>query len=262
MCLILFAYRNHPRYNLILAANRDEFYERATARLNFWNSDPDILAGRDLRYGGTWMGLTRSGKFAAVTNFRDKGEFREHPLSRGLMVRDFLAGSRSPGQFIEDIVQREGQYNGFNLLAADHTDMVYYSNRSHRLQVLEPGIYGLSNHLLETPWPKLVRSKEKFSNLVNSSTEFNPEIFFEILSDTVKAPDDQLPDTGFGIEWERILSSPFISSPEYGTRASTVILAGKDGNIRVMERSYRYQGDPGKTSDISFSISSPHYLDK
>ena len=254
MCLILIAYKHHPLYPLIIAANRDEFYDRPTAPLHFWSEHPGILAGRDLKYGGTWMGITRSGRFAAVTNHRYRGEFREHPLSRGLMVRDYLTAAVSPENYVAKVIARESEYNGFNLLAADGASMVYYSNRSRRLELLEGGIYGLSNRLLNTPWPKLLRSRRSFADLVHSQGEFDPGMFFPLLSDTTRAPDEMLPDTGFGIEWERVLSSPFITSPLYGTRASTVILAAADGEVRVTERSFRHPEDPGITSDITFSI--------
>ena len=132
MCLIVFAYQYHPRYPLILAANRDEFYERPTRKAYFWEDHPDLLAGRDLKYGGTWMGITRSGRFAAVTNFRDRTEFREHPESRGLMTKDFLVSHTSPGDFLKEIITRNDQYNGFNLLIGDPSALFYYSNRYYK----------------------------------------------------------------------------------------------------------------------------------
>jgi len=254
MCLIVFAYRHHPRYSLILAANRDEFYERPTSGAHFWEDHPDILAGRDLKYGGTWMGITRSGRFAAVTNFRDVSEFREHPLSRGLMVKDFLMGRASPEVFLQTIIPREEEYNGFNLLVGDLGSLVYYSNRSRRIKVLEPGIYGLSNHLLDTPWPKVLRTRQAMSDLIDRTDPVDMAGLTCILLDRMRAEDNDLPHTGLSLEWERVLSSPFIITPTYGTRASTVFLVDNSGHARYEERSFASPEDPGETVHYEFTI--------
>lgn len=254
MCLILLAHKVRPDYPLILAANRDEFYERPTSRAHFWKDFPDLLAGRDRKYGGTWMGMTRTGRFGAVTNFRDRTESREHPLSRGLMVKTYLTGEGKPEDFIKEILPREQRYNGFNLIVGDPSSFIYYSNRSRDMTPLKPGVYGLSNHLLDTPWPKVTRSRRAFIQTLEESDFPGPERFFEILSDRTIAGDEELPDTGFGIEWERILSSPFIVSPTYGTRASTVLLQDSRGHVTFVEKTFAEPGDPGTTIRHEFTL--------
>ena len=254
MCLIVFAYRYHPHYPLILAANRDEFYERPTMKASFWEDHPSVLAGRDMKYGGTWMGITRAGRFAAITNFRDMTEFREHPLSRGLMVKEFLVNRQSPENYIKGIIARQDEYNGFNLLFGDLATLFYHSNRSRGTRSLKPGIYGLSNHLLDTPWPKVERSREALNRILDRSNTVDPEDLFEILSDRTVPHNHELPDTGFGLEWERVLSSPFIGSPAYGTRASTVLLIDTDGLVWFEERSFKDPDDPGSTSFYKFTL--------
>jgi len=254
MCLIIFAYRHHPRYPFILAANRDEFYTRPTSQAHFWDDCPDLLAGRDLKYGGTWMGITRSGRFAAVTNFRDISEFREHPLSRGLMVKDFLMDRTSPEVFLQAIIPREEKYNGFNLLVGDMKSLVYYSNRSRKMKVLGPGIYGLSNHLLDTPWPKVLRTRRAMADLIDGTDPVDMKSLTGILYDRTRAEDSELPDTGFGLEWEGVLSSPFIITPTYGTRAATVILLDTSGHVRFEEHSFVGPEDAGSTVHYEFTI--------
>jgi len=257
VCLIVLAYKHHPRYRLIVAANRDEFYARPTSRAHFWDDQPDLLAGRDLKYGGTWMGLTRSGRFAAVTNFRDAAQLGKQPLSRGLMVKDFLTGSASAGEFIEGITAVGDQYNGFNLLVGDGESLAYHSNRGSGENSLQPGIYGLSNHLLDTPWPKVLRAKKALQRLVEEPGAVHLDSLAVILTDQTRAEDSELPDTGFGRDWERALSSPFIITPTYGTRASTVLLLSADGRVRFRERSFRSPEDPGKVVSYDFTIPPP-----
>jgi uncharacterized protein with NRDE domain len=255
MCLIVFAYKYHPGYPLILAANRDEFYERPTRKAHFWKDHPDVLAGRDMKYGGAWMGITRTGRFAAITNFRDMREFREHALSRGLMVKEFLTNRQTPEEFLKRIIARQDEYNGFNLLLGDTTALFYYSNRDRKVKALKPGIYSLSNHLLDTPWPKTQRSRMALAEYLKGSKPVDPEYLFEILSDTTIAHDHELPDTGFGLEWERILSAPFIATPTYGTRSSTVLLMDTDGFVRFEERSFEGPQNGGITSSFEFRLS-------
>jgi uncharacterized protein with NRDE domain len=257
MCLIIFAYKHHPHYPLVLTANRDEFYERPTSRAHFWDDHPDLLAGRDIKYGGTWMGITRSGRFAAVTNFRDLTDLREHPLSRGLMVKEFFTSHESPETFLKRIIPREEEYNGFNILVGDITSLMYYSNRSREMKTLEPGIYGLSNHLLDTPWPKVIRSRHALVEIIEGSDPVNMDRLSRILYDQTQAEDYELPDTGFSIEWERVLSSPFIVSPDYGTRSSTTILIDNTGHVDFMERSYDGPEAPGNTMHYEFTLQRP-----
>ncbi|WP_163142191.1 NRDE family protein [Bacillus sp. 22-7] len=228
MCLILFAYKVHPKYKLIVAANRDEFYERPTAPAHFWEDHPHILAGRDLRKMGTWMGVTRNGRFAALTNYRDPNEVTEGKRSRGDLVADFLKSSASPADFMNRASEHRVSYPGYNLLAGNLEELFYYSNVEDRVELLQPGIYGVSNHVLDTEWPKVRKGKEGLSALLDNAEENLTEDLFTLLQNADPAPDDRLPKTGVSLEWERILSPLFIKSDGYGTRSSTVLLMSKD----------------------------------
>jgi len=254
MCLILFSYNSHPHFPFILAANRDEFYERPTAGVRFWEDHPDVLAGRDLKYEGSWMGITKSGRFAALTNYRNGDQLRQTALSRGLLVREFLTGRATPEEFLKCARRDKDQYNGFNLLVGDLSNLMYYSNVTDKSRVLKPGVYGLSNHLLDTPWPKVERSREKFMEAVRGPEESITDLLLKILFDRTPSEDGELPDTGFGKEWEKILSSPFITSPTYGTRSSTVLLVGKDGHVSLTEWSFTGPDNPGSSVNYEFRI--------
>lgn len=241
MCLILLAHQVHPDYPLAVCANRDEFYARPTAAADFWTDAPHILAGRDLQAGGTWLGVTRGGRFAAVTNYRDPGA-PEGRCSRGELTRAFLAGEASPEAFLQALEPEA--YGGFNLFLGNREGLYYYSNRQRTIRSLAPGIYGLSNHLLETPWPKLVAAKERFATALGQLPD--PEPQFTLLADERRWPDERLPDTGVPLEWERILSAVFVRSPGYGTRASTVLTVARDGAVRLQERSFDAAGRQGE----------------
>ncbi len=236
MCLILLAHEAHPRYRLVVAANRDEFYARPTAPAAWWPDAPEVLAGRDLRGGGTWMGVTRGGRFAAVTNFRDAAPAAPDAPSRGHLVGAFLRGSDAPDAYLRALAARAGEYAGFNLLVGDGEELRYLGNRGGAERPLAPGVYGLSNALLDTPWPKVERGRAGLAAALAGGGEVDPEALFRVLWDAEPAPDARLPETGVGLERERMLSSPFIRGPEYGTRASTVLLAGRDGRVRFVER--------------------------
>ncbi|MGE0084821.1 MAG: NRDE family protein [Desulfococcaceae bacterium] len=242
MCLILFLYDIRKDYRLVLGANRDELYERWTAPLDFWEESPDILAGRDLKGGGTWMGITRSGRFAALTNYRDPASLRANAPSRGELVSGFLRSRVSPSDYMEKLQSAGHRYNGFNLILGDRQDLFYYSNRGDGVQKLGPGLYGLSNRFLDTPWPKLEKGKAGFSQL-GEQKEPDPEEIFHILGDRSTAPDDQLPETGVSREWERMLSSMFIHSPVYGTRSSSALLISQKGEVCFAERTFVPTGD-------------------
>ncbi|MDZ4164996.1 MAG: NRDE family protein [Smithellaceae bacterium] len=237
MCLLLFSYDSHPDYRLILAANRDEFYARPTARAAFWDDDPQVLAGRDLRGGGAWLGITRQGRFAALTNFRDPASLREDAPSRGWLVLDYLSGREAPRAYLEGVAARAGDYNGFNLIAGDRKRLWYYSNRGGREEI-SPGIHGLSNHLLDTPWPKVEKGKAALARLTEKAGALTPEDVFSFLADDSRPADSLLPDTGVGLAWERTLSPVFITSPSYGTRSSTVILIDREGQVTFAERTF------------------------
>jgi uncharacterized protein with NRDE domain len=245
MCLILLARDAHPDYSLILAANRDEFYDRPTAPAARWEDAPGVLGGRDLQAGGTWLGIDRSGRFAAVTNYRQGRREAPAPRSRGLLVSEFLVSSADPRRYVERIAAEADRYNGFNLIAGDARELLYFSNRGGPVRALAPGIYGLSNHLLDTPWPKVTAIKGALEVLpARDSAELVPRLF-DLLSDRDQAEDHMLPRTGVSLEWERLLSAAFIVSHGYGTRSSTVVLVGRDGRIVFEERTFLAGGEPG-----------------
>ncbi len=235
MCLILFAYEKHPDHRLILAANRDEFYDRPTAALTYWQDHPGILAGRDLKSMGTWMGINRTGKFAAITNYREPGRQILDAPSRGHLVSDYLIGDLPPSEYLEQLRQKAHYYNGFNLLVGNTRSLFYYSNRRDGILRLDPGVYGLSNRLLDTRWPKVHLGKSRLSALIESNTDLPRETILSLLQNQKRPPDHQLPDTGVGIEWERTLSPLFISSPNYGTRCSTLLTIDRRQRVRMTE---------------------------
>lgn len=258
MCSIFLAYQAHPKYRLILAANHDEFYERATAKAGFWTNAPEILAGRDLLRGGTWLGVTRGGRFSAVTNYRDPMAPTGN-LSRGNLVSDFLHGAETPIEYLRRIQTNAAAYSGFNLLVGDFgsagdAEIGYGSNRdaTGAAKILERGIYGLSNHLLDTPWRKIERGKSALAKLI-AEENFSDEALFEILRDDSKAADVELPETGVGLELERLLSSIFIETPVYGTRCSTVLFVETSGKVSFAERTFR-AGGAGDWEAVKFEF--------
>jgi uncharacterized protein with NRDE domain len=255
MCLILLALDTHPDYALVLAANRDEFYDRPTAPAAFWDDAPEVLGGRDLRAGGTWLGIDRTGRLAAVTNYRQGTRESPAPRSRGHLVGDYLT-SRVGAQDHTARVGRDAElYNGFNLICGDSRGFGYFSNREGRPRALGTGIYGLSNHLLDSPWPKVTAGKSGLAALLSTSGEELLARLFALLSDRSPAADEALPRTGVSAEWERLLSSAFIASPEYGTRSSTVILMGRDGRTVFEERSFGPGGAPGEEARFELALS-------
>jgi uncharacterized protein with NRDE domain len=254
MCLILLAVRKHPNYKLILAANRDEYYERRSEPPHFWEDVPHILAGRDLVAGGTWLGITTNGRIAAVTNYRDPASMKPNAPSRGNLVSNFLASDLDPASYVALIRSEEDRYNGFNLILGDQDQITWYSNRSGKETPLFPGIYGVSNHLLDTPWPKVVRAKELFEQIILTGNNFSMESVFRLLKDQTLAPDDSLPRTGVPLEWERVLSPIFITSPTYGTRSSTVILIDKDDRVSFVDKTFNAHPDPMSIAKFEFAL--------
>lgn len=238
MCLILLAYNAHPQYRLIVCANRDEFYDRPSAPLAYWPDRPDVLGGRDLLQGGTWLGVTRKGRLAAITNFRDPGRLKTNAPSRGHLVSDFLCGSSPPETYLRGISINASQYNGFNLIVGDRTGLYCHSNFGEGVQALTPGVHGLSNHLLDTPWPKVNRGKNALADILSIPDEPSSENLFGLLQEQTQAPDELLPHTGVDLAWERMLSPIFITSPTYGTRCSSVVMLHSDGRIRFWERTW------------------------
>lgn len=237
MCLILLAVRTHPSYDLILAANRDEYYARPSLPPAFWGEAEHVLGGRDLVGGGTWLGITRSGRIAAVTNYRNPAVFLKDAPSRGKLVSDFLTGKEDPAGYLERVRQEAERYNGFNLLVGDLDGLYWFSNRDERIQRLEAGTYGISNRLLDTPWPKVVRGKEMFSAALTAEGPSSDKLF-DLLQDRVRPADELLPNTGVEPAWERVLSPVFIESPDYGTRSSTLIFIGKDRRVTFLDRTF------------------------
>lgn len=262
MCLILVAWQAHPDYALVVAANRDEFYVRPAAPAHWWDDAPEVLAGRDqadvIGEPGTWMGVTAGGRFAALTNYRAPSEKRTDARSRGELVAGFLRGEASPEQYVGDLargagIRGPGAYNGFNLLAGDLDALWWYSNRSPdgAPQRLKPGLYGLSNALLDTPWPKVRSRVGALAETLAADTgapNASVEPYLALLADTRQACDFELPQTGVAPEWEKLLSSAFIRSPSYGTRASTVLRVRHDGRFDLSERRFDAAGPIGEVS--------------
>lgn len=241
MCLIVFAYRQHPKYPLILLANRDEFYERPAESVHYWEDSPDIYAGRDLVGGGTWLGITHTGRFAAVTNFREVGAKRG-TFSRGNLVSDFLKNSLSVTDYLESVKSDSTKFSGFNLLVGTfsetNNELGYFSNREGKIKIFDAGIYGLSNHLLDTPWQKVRKSKTALAEILQNNREIETENLFSLLQDKTPAPEQDLPDTGVGVELEKTLSPIFIETPVYGTRCSSLVLYEETGELTLTERTF------------------------
>ncbi len=236
MCLLFFSYKSTPGYQLVVAANRDEFLCRPTAPLAFLDEDKTILAGRDLQGGGTWLGITAQLKFAALTNYRDPQAHRADAPSRGEILMDYLTGEMDAGHSIRRLAESSKRYNGFNLILGDREELYYYSNQLKEVQRLGPGFYGLSNGLLDVPWPKVVRGKRLLYPHMVDSDHINAALLFNLLADAYHPPDDQLPDTKIGMEWERLLGSIYINGTEYGTRSSAVITVMDSGKITFIEK--------------------------
>ena len=234
MCLIILAWKARADLPLAVAANRDEWRDRPTRPAHWWEDHPDLLAGRDLEAGGTWMGITRGGRFAAVTNFRDPSERRATARSRGTLVSEFLLGGETPPAYLARLAPRAGEYNGFNLVLGDGETLWYYSSREDKAREIEPGVHGLSNNLLNEPWPKVVRGRAKMREALRDG-EPTPQLF-ELLADRSFVDDTQLPRTGVGIEWERRLAHALITGEDYGTRSSTVLTIDAGGKARFEER--------------------------
>ncbi len=246
MCLLFFSYMNHPEYWMVFAGNRDEFYDRPTKSLSLWNNGTDILAGRDLKANGTWLGITKTGKLAAITNYRDPANnllSDKNIPSRGNLVSEFLSGKKSAKKYLEYIKTMGYRYNGFNLVVGDRGGVYYFSNKKKGVQAIKPGLYGLSNHLLNTPWPKVKKGMDRFKDLHEHKNEIKAEDLFAILQDKTRPPDAELPDTGVGLDMERLLSSIFIHSNNYGTRSSSVILFRTNGQVTFIERSHNHNGE-------------------
>ncbi len=253
MCLIFFAINHHPEYKLIIAANRDEFYNRKTSPADFWKDHEQILGGRDLEAMGTWMAMTRTGKISLVTNYRDAANINPKAPSRGQLVSDYLIRSDRPEQYLKSVEPMAKQFNGFNLLVGNPDQLWYFSNYQNTILKIKDGFYGLSNHLLETPWPKVTRGKKKLEPLLKQDG-IDAESLLDALYDSQSAPDEQLPETGVGLDLERALSSMFIKTPNYGTRCSTVVLVDRQNRVSFTERTYDVKTFDHSTQVFQFAI--------
>ena len=242
MCLILFTWQTHPRYSLVVAANRDEFHQRPSAVADFWADHPQILAGRDLQAGGTWLGVTRSGRFAAITNYRE-------PLvpelslerSRGHLVRDYLNDGKAPLPCARELLSQGSAYSGFNLLLGTPDSLAWVSNRSDEALTVTAGSHGLSNHLLDTDWPKVHSGRQRLDEILEDEN-LEPEALFELLTDQALTPGEIPESLEERLAPEQLMKHYFIVSPVYGTRCSTVVLIGRDGGMQFIERQFNPEG--------------------
>jgi uncharacterized protein with NRDE domain len=242
MCLLMLAWQAHPRYRLVVAANRDEYHARPAAPLAKWPAPQSILAGRDLKAQGTWLGVDRRRRFGVVTNFRELQQPRGKAPSRGNLIPGYLGDAPGPGQFLASLAPHADQYAGFNLLLADERSLWYGSNRATPFaRELGAGVYGLSNELLDTPWPKVTRVRAGFEVWLSAPSPV--EALFALLADRTQAQEHSLPaDAHLSPEWRRTLSSPFVLHPDYGTRCSTVLLLEPQGRLLLLERRFDAQG--------------------
>ncbi|MBO9357516.1 hypothetical protein GG851_26270 [Bordetella petrii] len=253
MCLAVLALHSVADLPVLIAANRDEFHARPTQPAAAWPGRPVIYAGRDLRAGGTWMGVDERGRYAIVTNFRDPLHVLPDAPSRGALVEDYLRGTATPADYAAAVHQRGARYNGFNLIVGDAAGACYVSNRDGAPRALPPGIYAVSNHLLDTPWPKLARTKAAFERVLRHAPQPDLPALYATLRDRTPADEASLPRTGLDPARERLLSSPFIVSPDYGTRGSTVLALHADGRAELHERRFGPDGQASGDSDLLFS---------
>lgn len=240
MCMILFACDSHPLYKLVVAANRDEFYKRPALPAAFWPDNPAILAGKDMQEGGTWMGITVTGRWGVLTNYRDPASFKPEASSRGYLVKNYLSSDLDPVAYINNLPDGGADYNGFNLLAGRYESLYYYSNREKQVRKVETGIHGLSNSLLDVPWPKVSKGKKSLADCLQQD-DIQAEQLFAIMADKEMPPDQDLPQTGVSLEMERMLAPAYVVSQNYGTRTTTVILADRNNKVRFWERSISFE---------------------
>lgn len=253
MCLLLLSFKTNPNYKLIIAANRDEFYERPTASLNMWENHPELFAGKDLKEKGTWLGITKNGRIAAITNYRDMASIKNDAPTRGKLVTDFLLNDMNPEEYSDILLEKAAIYNGYNIIYGNIDSLYYFSNINKKSMNLSAGIFGLSNHLLDSPWPKVIKGKTIFSKILEEP-EPSKDKLFDLLRDNEIYPDETLPETGLGKEVERMVSPIFTVTEKYGTRSSSVIFVDNDNNIEFTEKSYNIKNEEWKTDSFSFKI--------
>ena len=254
MCLVLIAYKSHPRYPLIIAANRDEFFQRPAHSAGYWQDHPQILGGRDLKCGGTWMAVDNRGRVAAVTNYREPSEQKQNLRSRGFLVTDYLLGDDSPQDYLRNLSEHINEYDGFNLFAGDIATLYFYGSYLQQPLQMESGVHGISNGDLDYPWPKVNKGKHALAEIVGNRDTIEPGSLFNILLDR-EVPDDKLlPDTGVGLKLERMLAPVFVSGGEYGTRSSTVLLMDSSKRVYFSERNYDAEGNQQGVVKFNFQI--------
>jgi uncharacterized protein with NRDE domain len=241
MCLCVFALHQHPKYKLALVFNRDEFLMRPTKEAHYWNDHPYILAGRDMQEGGTWLGITKTGKIAFLTNYRDLRGLKEHAPTRGNLTLNFLSGEESGKSYLEHLEHPE-DYNGFNLMVGNQDQLFWYSNKGEGIVPIKKGLYGISNHLLDSPWDKVLRKKQEFKMLLKND-DLKDDDLFSMMYDTAEANEENLPDTGVPPELEKKLSAGFIILPDYGTISTTVILIDYYNLVRFREKRFSQGGE-------------------
>ena len=254
MCILFIAVNQHPKYPLIIAANRDEFHKRPTAVSHFWPNHSELLAGKDLEAGGTWMGINKQGRIAALTNIRAPGKERLNATTRGELVTHFLTDNKSSSEYLSRLQNTHEQYNGYNLLYGDFKDLHVYNNFENAVYTLGDGVYGLSNASLDIPWPKIDAGKEALADYCQQADTLSHEHLFTLLNNSQAASDDVLPKTGVPLEWERMLSSIFIQSEDYGTRSSTVLLIDNNDHCYWEERTYTPQAKLSDTQVFKFDL--------
>lgn len=255
MCIVFLVHHTVPSLPLVVAANRDEYFNRPTQPLHYWEDHPSLLAGRDLVAGGTWLGITRTGRLAMVTNYRDAQVPMPNAPSRGALLTDFLLQQAPLEDFCQQLNSEGLHYNGFNIIFGDVNRLFYYSNQIGHTTALAPGVYGLSNHLLDTPWPKITLGKGLLAELPHDPAEWSSEVLFDLLTNDHIPPDHLLPETGVGLTYERTLSSIFVSGNNYGTRSSTVLKLDREGKASMEERTYLNGFEKYESRKFKFQLS-------
>lgn len=256
MCLIVFSFKHHSKYPVILAGNRDEFYGREARQAHFWDTVPPLLAGKDLRAGGTWLGVNHKGEFGAITNYRDLNNPINGEQSRGEIIPKFLTHDGSPEDKLSRVQKNYPAYSGFNLLAGNADQIYYLNNINRQFQTVPPGIHGISNAFLDTPWPKVEKAISAFKEAVHPDTIDRDEIF-QFLQDSDPFPLEDLPDTGLSPEKEKAVSPIFIKTEDYGTRCSSLLTIDNDGQVQFIEKTYHVKND-GSESVKEYSFNTAH----